>query len=101
MSPGAAPGAVRASKAGLKSMVPRIVAKLRSGVLLMGSSDALFAFFGARVLMGPETASPTPGQPAVRWHYGSQVAAAAGFWHIARGRRAVFGAEWSPRMGVL
>ena len=41
------------------------------------------------------------GQPAGRWSYLKLVEAAASVWHGVRGTRAVFDAEWPPRLGAF
>ena len=57
--------------------------------------------FPTPALLGPITPPSVTGQPAVRWSYLKQVKAFAAFWHVVRGKRAVFDDEWPPRAGAF
>ena len=65
-SPRAALGAVRTYGAALKSMAARIADEPGTPVLPMNSEGAAFAFFGAPVLPGPMSVSPSSEQSVVR-----------------------------------
>ena len=52
-------------------------------------------------MLGPKTPSHVTSQPGVRWNYVKLVKAAIAYWRVVRGERAVFDAEWTPRMGVF
>ena len=97
----AAPGAVRTFEATLRANVPKVTANLGSSALPMSPEDVFYAFFSAAVMLGPKTASPVSVHPAGRWSYVKLVKAAAAYWHVVRGSRAVFDCEGSPRMGVV
>ena len=98
---GAAPGTVRTHKATLLASAPKVTARLGSQELPMSWEDASYGFCSGAVLPGPKTAASVSVHPAVRWRYSKLVKAAADFWRVARGSRAVLGGEWSPRMGAF
>ena len=52
-------------------------------------------------MLGPKSASPVTSQQGVRWNYVKLGKAAVAYWHVVRGDRAFFDAEWAPRMGVF
>ena len=97
----AASGTARNYEATLRAIAPKVSAKLSLRVLPMGSRGAFYAVLAAVWLLGPKSPSSVTGQPAVRWSYVKLVKAAAAFWHVLRGKRAIFEDEWSPRMGVF
>ena len=97
----AAAGAVRTYEATLRAIVPKVTLKLGSRVLPMRAEAQFFAFFGAALLLGPKLSSPASSQPGARWNYVKLVNAAVAYWCVARGTRAVFDGEWSPRMGFF
>ena len=100
-APGAAPGTARTYEATIRGIAPKVTAKLSSCVLPMESEGAFYAFFTAALLQGPKSLSSATRQPAVRWSYVKLVKAAVAFWHVVRGKRAIFDTEWFPRMGAL
>ena len=97
----ASSGTVHTYEAVLRGMVPKVTLKLGSAVLPMRTEAQFFAFFGGVLMLGPKTASPVTSQPGVRWNYVKLVKAAAAYWRVVRGERAVFDIEWTPRMGVF
>ena len=97
----AASGTVHTYEAALRGIAPKVMAKLGSAVLPMGTEAQFLSFFGAVLMLGPKTQSPATSQPGVRWSYVKLVKAAVAYWHVVRGERAVFDAEWTPRMGVF
>ena len=97
----AASGTVHTYEAVLRGIVPKVMAKLGSAVLPMSTEAQFLSFFGAVLMLGPKTQSHVTSQPGVRWNYVKLVKAAIAYWHVVRGQRAVFDAEWTPRMGVF
>ena len=97
----AASGAVRTYEAILRGIAPKATLKLGPPVLPMATEAQFLSFFGAALLLGPKSPFPVSGVPGVRWNYVKLVKAAAAHWRVVRGERAVFDAEWSPRMGVF
>ena len=97
----AASGAVRTYEAILRGLAPKAALKLGSPVLLTSAEAQFLSFFGAVLILGPESPSPVSGLPVVRRNYVKLVKAAAAHWRVVRGERAVFDAEWAPRMGVF
>ena len=77
----------------------KIADKLGSAVLPMVAEGVFFAFPGAFSLLAPESVSPVAGRPAVRRNYVEIAKAAAAFWRLARGSRAVFDRYWPPQNG--
>ena len=65
----------------------------------MAAEAQFLSFFGAVLLLGPKSLSPASALHGVRWIYVKLVKAAVAHWHVVRGERAIFDAEWSPRMG--
>ena len=101
MGSSAAPGAVRTYEAILRSLAPRVVDILGAPARPMADEAAFIALFGAALLLGPKSHTLATGQPAVKWSYVKLAKAAVASWHVARGSRAVFDGEWSPRMGFF
>ena len=66
----------------------------------MAAEAQFLSFFGAVLILGPKSPSPASALLGVRWNYVKLVKAAVAHWRVVRGERAVFDAEWSPRMGV-
>ena len=97
----AAAGAVRMYEATLRAIVPEVALKLGSQVLPMCTEVQFFAFFGAVLLLCPKSSSPAPSQLVVLRNYVKLAKAAAAYWHVVRGTRAVFGGAWSPRLGFF
>ena len=97
----AASGSVRAYEATFRSIVPKVASKLGPQVLPMRSEAQFCASFGSALTLVPKTASPVSSQPGVRWSYVKLVKAAVAHWRATRGERAVFDAQWTPRMGVF
>ena len=97
----AAASTVRTYEATLRAIAPKVTLKLGSPVLPMCTKAQFFAFFGAVLLLGPESSSPASPQPGVRWNSVKLVKAAVACCHVARGGRAVFDGEWSPRTGFF
>ena len=97
----AASGTVHTYEAVLRGIAPKVMAKLGSAVLPMSTEAQFLSFFGAVLILGPKTPSHVTSQPAVRWNYAKLVKAAVAYWHVVRGERAAFDAEWTPRMGVF
>ena len=96
----ASAGVVRTYVATLRGIGPKVTLKLGSHVLSMCAGAQFFAFFGAVFLLGPKSSSPASSQPGARWIYVKLVKAAAAYWRVVGGERAVFDGEWSPS-GVL
>ena len=67
----------------------------------MAAEAQFLSFLGAVLILGPKSPSPATGLPGVRRDYVKLVKPAAAHWRAARGERAVFDNEWSPRMGVF
>ena len=100
-SASAASSTVHTYEAVLRGIVPKVMAKLGSAVLPMRTEAQFLSFFGGALMLGPKTPSHVTSQPGVRWNYVKLVRAAVAYWHVVRGERAVFDAEWTPRMGVF
>ena len=64
----------------------------------MATEAQFLSFFGAVHILGPKSPPPASALPGVRWNYAKLVKAAAAHWRVAQGERAVFDAEWFPRM---
>ena len=97
----AAPGTAGAYGATLRAIMPKGSAMLSSCALPMESEGVLYACFVAALLLGPKSPSAVTGQSAVRRSYVVLATAAVAFRHVVRGKRAIFGDEWPPRMGVF
>ena len=69
-------------------------------MLPMSAEAQCLSFLGAVLILGPKAPSPVSGLRGVRRNYVKLVKGAAAHWRAARGERAVFDSEWSPRMGV-
>ena len=67
----------------------------------MAAEAQFLSFFGAVHILGPKSPSPASALPGVRWNYAKLVKATAARWRVAQGERAVFDAEWFPRMGFF
>ena len=100
-SANAASSTVHTYEAVLRGIVPKVTAKLGSSVLPMRTEAQFLSFFGGVLMLGPKAPSQVTSQPGVRWNYVKLVRAAVAYWHVVRGERAVFDAEWTPRMGVF
>ena len=96
-----ASGAVRTCEAILRGIAPKVAPNLGSPVLPMSTEAQFLSFFGAVLILGPNSPSPVSGLPGVRWKYVKLVKAAAAHWRVVRGVRAVFDSERSPRMGAF
>ena len=59
----ASSGTARTYETVLKSIAPKVTAKLGSSVLPMQSEAQFYAFFGAALMLGPKTSSPATSQP--------------------------------------
>ena len=97
----AAPGVVRSYEATLRAIATKVSLKLGVPVLPILAANQFYSFFGSVVLLGPKSLPPFYAQPDVRWIYAKLAKAAAAYWHVVRGGRAVFDANWAPRMGVF
>ena len=86
----AATGTVRTYEATLRAIVPKVTLKLASQALPLCAEAQFVAFFGAVLLLGPKSSSPASSRPGVRWNYVKLVKAAVAFWHVVRGKYAVF-----------
>ena len=75
--------------------------KLDSSVLPVSTEAQFLSFFGVALILGPKSPSPVSSLPGVRRSYVKLVRAAVAHWHVVRGERAVFDAEWSPRIGAF
>ena len=98
---GSASSAVRTYEAILRGIVPKVTLKLGSAVLPMRTEAQFPSFFGAVLMIGPESASPVTSQQGVTSNFVKLVKAAVAFWHVVRGDRAFFDAEWTPRIGIF
>ena len=98
---GAASGTVRTYEAILRGIAPKATLRLGSSVLPMATEAQFLSFFGAVSILGPKSPSPVSGLPSVRWSYVKLVKAAIAHWRAVRAERAVFDADWSPRMVVF
>ena len=85
----------------LRGIIPKATLKLGPPVLPMATEAQFLSVFGAVSLLGPKSPLPASCLPGVRRNYEKLVKAAAAHWRVVRGERAVFDAEWSPRMGVF
>ena len=85
----------------MRGIVPKVMRKLGSHVVPMRSEAQFYSFFEAVVMLGPKSTSPVTSQQAARRKYVKLVKAAVAYWHVVRGERANFNAEWSPRVGVF
>ena len=67
----------------------------------MATVAQFYKFFGSVLMLGFKSASPASARPGVRWSYVKLAKAAAAYWHVVRGERAVFDIQLPPRMGVF
>ena len=96
-----APGRVCTYEAVLRSWVPRVADDLGAPIPPLAYEATFIASCGATLLFGPKSRTLTTGRPAAKCFYVMPVKAAISLWPVVRGSRAVFGEEWSPRMGFF
>ena len=97
----AASGTIRTYESTLRIIVPKVTLKSGAQALPLISATQFYSSFGSAVLLGPKPPSLLSGQPGVRRSYAKLVKAAAAYWRVVLGERAVFDSDRTPHMGAF